>query len=84
MSTIEKKDYVSVTEASEMLGLKRARTGVLCREGRFPGALKVGNSWIIPREAIINHKPLPPGVKPRKARLAAERAAMLEQAKEDK
>jgi hypothetical protein len=29
----------------------------------------------------LNHKPLPPGVKPRKAQLAAERAAILEQAK---
>jgi len=79
VNIIDKKDYVSVTEASEILGLQRARTGVLCREGRFPGALKVGNSWIIPREAVMNHKPLPPGVKPRKARLAAERAALLKQ-----
>ena len=82
MNIIDKKDYVSVTEASEILGLQRARTGVLCREGRFPGALKVGNSWIIPREAVMNHKPLPPGVKPRKARLAAERAALLKQVNE--
>ena len=63
-----------MTEASEILGLQRARTGVLCREGRFPGALKVGNSWIIPREAVLNHKPLPPGVKPKKTKIAAERA----------
>jgi len=81
VSTIDKKDYVSVTEASEMLGLQRARTGVLCREGRFPGAIKVGNSWIIPRKAVENHKPLPPGVKPKQSRLAAEKAAFLEQAK---
>jgi excisionase family DNA binding protein len=75
------KNYLSVTEAAEMLGLQRARTGVLCRKGRFPGAVKVGNSWIIPREAVLNHKPLPPGVKPRKAKLAAEKAAILEAAK---
>ena len=28
----------------------------------------------------MNHKPLPPGVKPKKVKLAAERAAILEQA----
>ena len=83
MRTIDKREeYVSVTEASEILGLQRARTGVLCREGRFPGAIKVGSSWIIPRESVMNHKPLPPGVKSKKAKLAAERAAFLEQAKE--
>jgi predicted DNA-binding transcriptional regulator AlpA len=70
--------YLSVTEASEILGLQRARTGVLCRAGRFPGAIKIGNSWIIPREAVLNHKPLPPGVKAKKAKLAAEKAAILE------
>ena len=40
---------------------------------------------MIPREAVMNHKPLPPGVKPgtqsKKAKLAAERAEILEQAK---
>lgn len=66
-------EYVSVSEAAELLDLKRNRIGVLCREGRFPGAEKVGNTWIIPREAVLNHKPLPPGVKPRKEKLAAER-----------
>jgi hypothetical protein len=45
------------------------------------GAVKIANNWIIPREAVLNHKPLPPGVKPRKAKLAAEKAAILEEAK---
>ena len=68
--------YVSVTEAAELLSLKRNRIGVLCREGRFPGAEKVGNTWIIPRESVLNHTPLPPGVKPQKAKLAAERSEL--------
>lgn len=73
--------YVSVTEAAEMLNLKRNRIGVLCREGRFPGAEKVGTTWIIPREAVLNHQPLPPGVKSKKAQFAAEREALLAEAK---
>jgi excisionase family DNA binding protein len=59
--------YLSVTEVAKMLGLRRARTGELCRAGRFPGAVKVGNYWIIPREAVLNHKRLPPGPKPKQA-----------------
>jgi len=39
----------------------------------------VGSSWIIPREAVLNHKPLPPGVKPRSERVKAERAALREE-----
>lgn len=66
-------------EAANIMGLDRSRVGRLCREGRFPGAAKVGSSWIIPREAVLNHKPLPPGVKPRSERVKAERAALREE-----
>jgi hypothetical protein len=76
-----KEEFVTVAEAAQMMGRGMNRIGKLCREGRFSGAVKMGNSWIIPREALLNHKPLPPGVKPRKAKLAAEKAAILEEAK---
>jgi hypothetical protein len=37
--------------------------------------------WILfQSEAVLNHKPLPPGVKVRAQRLAAEKAAILEKA----
>lgn len=77
MSTRE--DFVSVQEAAHMLGVDRSRVGRLCREGRFPGAAKIGTSWIIPREAVLNHKPLPPGVKSRSERVKAEQAALREE-----
>ena len=81
----ELKNYITAPEAGEILGLKKARIGQLCRAGRFNGAVKVGDAWMIPREAVLSHKPLPPGVKPdtqsKKAKLAAERAEILEQAK---
>ena len=67
-----REEFVSVQEAANIMGLDRSRVGRLCREGRFPGAAKVGSSWIIPREAVLNHKPLPPGVKPRSERVKAE------------
>ena len=74
-----REEFVSVQEAANIMGLDRSRVGRLCREGRFPGAAKVGSSWIIPREAVLNHKPLPPGVKPRSERVKAERATLREE-----
>ena len=77
-----REEFVSVQEAANIMGLDRSRVGRLCREGRFPGAAKVGSSWIIPREAVLNHKPLPPGVKPRSERVKAERAALAHTCRE--
>ena len=74
-----REEFVSVQEAANIMGLDRSRVGRLCREGRFPGAAKVGSSWIIPREAVLNHKPLPPGVKSRSERVKAEQAALREE-----
>jgi hypothetical protein len=79
-----REEYVSIPEAAKILNLQRNRMGVLCREGRFHGAVKIANNWIIPREAVLNHKPLPPGVKPRKVKLEAEKSAILAQTKEAK
>jgi hypothetical protein len=80
-----KEEYVSIPEAAEIMNLKmnlkRNRVGVLCRGGRFPGAVKIANNWIIPREAVLSHTPLPPGMKPRKQRLATEKAAILAEAR---
>ena len=74
-----REEFVSVQEAAHIMGLDRSRVGRLCREGRFPGAAKVGSSWIIPREAVLKHKPLPPGVKSRSERVKAEQTALREE-----
>ena len=73
------RNYVDAPDAAKMLNVSQTRVRRLCREGRFPGAAKVGSSWIIPREAVLNHKPLPPGVKPRSERVKAEQAALREE-----
>ena len=59
------ENFVSAREAADMLNITSARIGFLCREGRFKGAEKIGSGWIIPREAVLNHKRLPPGSKPK-------------------
>ena len=79
MDTVN-KEFMTVAEASCIMGKGMNFIGKLCRAGRFPGAVKMGNSWIIPRESVLNHKPLPPGVKSQKAKLAAERVSILQQA----
>ena len=73
------RNYVDAPDAAKMLNVSQTRVRRLCREGRFPGATKVGSSWIIPREAVLNHKPLPPGVKSRSERVKAEQAALREE-----
>ena len=59
------ENFISAREAAVLLKVTSARIGFLCREGRFKGAEKIGLGWIIPREAVLNHKRLPPGSKPK-------------------
>ena len=56
---------VSAKEAANMLGITPARIGLLCRQGRFKGAEKIARGWLIPREAVLNHVRLSPGMKPK-------------------
>lgn len=57
------RNLISVKEAAQILGLTRIRVAVLCKQGRFEGAEKIGSVWIIPRESVNNFTRLPPGVK---------------------
>ena len=60
-----RNDLVSVSEAAKILSVDRSRIGVLCRQGRFEGAAKIGSTWMIPRKAVQNFRRLSPGVKPK-------------------
>ncbi len=62
-----REDVVSAHEAADMLGITRSRVGMLCRQGRFNGATKIGVAWVVPRSAVLEFKRLPPGLKPRDA-----------------
>ncbi|MDR1620500.1 MAG: DNA-binding protein [Clostridiales bacterium] len=44
-------EYMSATEAAKKWGLGRRRTCTLLAEGRIPGAIRVGERWIIPADA---------------------------------
>ena len=55
--------YVTVSQAAEMLSLTRNRIGRLCLENKFEGAGKVGEMWLIPRESVENYTREKPGPK---------------------
>lgn len=51
----------SIAETAEKIGLSIPRIQVLCRQGRFPGAIKVGRAWVVPESAIQGYTPGQPG-----------------------
>ena len=57
------REYINAKQAGEKLGLSPSRISRLCSSGRFEGAFKAGGSWLIPRKAVDDHEPLPPGPK---------------------
>lgn len=44
--------YMRIKEASEKWNLSERRINTLCLEGRVEGAIKFGNTWAIPDDAI--------------------------------
>jgi len=57
----ELKDYVSTAEGAALLGYGQEYVNLLCRQGKLPGAKKIGTSWMIPRKAIEGYVPGPQG-----------------------
>lgn len=41
-------EYLSIKQTSEKWGITVRRIQVLCKEGRIPGAAKIGSYWAIP------------------------------------
>ena len=44
-------NYLSVSQIAEKWGVSTRRIQILCREGRIPGAMRVGTFWVIPENA---------------------------------
>ena len=49
---MESQPYQSASFFSKEWGLSRKRIGDLCRNGRIPGAIRVGSIWAIPSDAV--------------------------------
>lgn len=56
-----REKFMTAPQAAKYLGISRNRVGRLCLEGRFKGAGKIDDVWLIPREAVENHERLKPG-----------------------
>lgn len=44
--------YMKINEASKKWKLSERRINTLCLEGRIDGAIKFGNTWAIPVDAV--------------------------------
>ncbi|MDE4541242.1 helix-turn-helix domain-containing protein [Thermoanaerobacterium sp. R66] len=44
-------DYLSAKEVAEKWNISRRRVQILCEEGRIPGAFKLSDVWVIPKDA---------------------------------
>ena len=77
------EEYMSAHDVSRMLNIDRSYILALCRKGRFDGAEKIGNYWVIPRKSVENFKRLPPGVKSRTKQQHEEDKAMIERLREE-
>ena len=72
------KDYIDQVTAAKMLNISQSRISQLCTEGRFKGASKIGWSWIIPKVAVENFKPLKRGPKSTRTTSTQTKKVILE------
>lgn len=45
-----KVDYITTKQAAEIWGISQRRISLLCAENRIDGAVKMGKTWIIPKD----------------------------------
>ena len=74
-------EYMSAHDVALRLNIDRSYILVLCRQGRFDGAEKIGNYWVIPRASVEKFQRLKPGVKSRTKQQHEEDKAMIERLK---
>ena len=60
---IDTDDYIDAATAANMLGLTRSAISFQCKANRFPGQVKIGHFWLIPRKSVENYTRLKPGKK---------------------
>ncbi len=69
-------DYISVQQAAEQWGISDRRVRVLCGQGKIPGVMREGRSYLIPADAVkpadgrrTRHKEIPSQYAPLFARI---------------
>lgn len=55
-------EFMTIKEAAEKWNLSVRRVQTICNEGRIKGAMKFGNAWAVPKDAVKPRiKELSPG-----------------------
>ena len=52
-------EFLTTKQAAESWGISARRVALLCAQGRIPGAVKAGKTWLLPPDA---KKPFDPRV----------------------
>ena len=60
-----RREYVTALEAAQLIGVNDSRIRQICIEGKFEGAFKLGETWLIPRKSVLRYMPGRRGPKPR-------------------
>ena len=50
-------EFLTTKQAAELWGISSRRVAILCAQGRIPGTVKAGKTWLLPPDA---KKPLDP------------------------
>jgi excisionase family DNA binding protein len=58
--TLKRRDFVTINEAAQILGISYGATYQYVKEKRIPSEL-VGSIYLLPRKAVEEFKPLPTG-----------------------
>ena len=65
------ENYESTTQTAQRLGIDRSNVLRLCRQGRIPGVIKVGEGkgglWLVPKGAVPSRANFGPASKWEKA-----------------
>lgn len=50
-------EYLTTSEIAKSWNVSRRRVTILCSQGRIDGAMLVGNTWMIPSDAVKPDNP---------------------------
>ena len=51
------ENYMTIREVANKFKCTTGNINYLCKNGKLPGAVKVSDLWLIPRESVENYQP---------------------------
>lgn len=55
------ENFMTSKEAAQSLNRSDSMIRKLCKSGKLSGAVKVGNTWLIPQKSVKEYTPAPNG-----------------------